>query len=111
MGLLVRLICFRVNGATCQLSAMYVRDVRVACCLLCTLTCACSQTIPTGITMPIRYLAAPVLEDGARVRTVYLPRTDGGWAHYYTGAKYAGGANVTVPAPLDELPLFVRAGY
>ena len=58
-----------------------------------------------------KYLAAPVLEDGARVRTVHLPRTDGGWTHYYSGAKYAGGANVTVPAPLDELPLFVRSGF
>ena len=61
--------------------------------------------------MSIRYLAAPVLGSGARVRTVYLPRTDGSWAHYYTKAKYAGGANVTVPAPLDEPPPFVRAGF
>ena len=55
-----------------------------------------------------RYLAAPVLELGARNRTLYLPPNAGGWTHYYSRARFAGGANVTVPAPFDELPLFVR---
>jgi alpha-glucosidase (family GH31 glycosyl hydrolase) len=55
-----------------------------------------------------KYLAAPVLANGVRSRTVYLPATPGGWTHYYTGEKYSGGENATVSAPLDELPLFVR---
>eukprot|EP01052_Picozoa_sp_SAG31_P026542 SAG31_NODE_2413_length_5741_cov_8.901099_3_plen_146_part_00 len=55
-----------------------------------------------------RYLAAPVLERGLRNRTVYLPTNPNGWVHYYSRAKFAGGANVTVPAPLDELTLFIR---
>ena len=55
-----------------------------------------------------RYLAAPVLELGARTRTLYLPLNVGGWTHHYTGARFAGGANLTVQAPFDELPLFVR---
>ena len=58
-----------------------------------------------------RYLAAPVLEQGATTRTLYLPTNAGGWTHYYTRKNYTGGVNVTVPAPFDELPLFVRAGY
>eukprot|EP01049_Picozoa_sp_SAG25_P004130 SAG25_NODE_253_length_10959_cov_17.097330_3_plen_129_part_00 len=58
-----------------------------------------------------RYLAAPVLELGARKRTVYLPRSEGGWEHYYSRAHYAGGGNVTVDAPYDELPLFVRQAW
>lgn len=55
-----------------------------------------------------KYLAAPVLERGATTRMLYLPVNEGGWTHYYSGKTYAGGANVTVPAPYDELPLFVR---
>ena len=55
-----------------------------------------------------KYLAAPVLERGATTRTLYLPANEGGWTHYYSRKTYVGGANVTVPAPYDELPLFVR---
>ena len=55
-----------------------------------------------------KFLCAPVLELGARERTLYLPRSEGGWQHYYSKARFAGGANVTVAAPFDELPLFVR---
>jgi alpha-D-xyloside xylohydrolase len=55
-----------------------------------------------------KYLAAPVLADGVRSRTVYLPPTPGGWTHFYTHKKFSGGANITVAAPLDELPLFAR---
>ena len=55
-----------------------------------------------------KYLAAPVLEQGATTRSLYLPANEGGWKHYYTGKSYPGAANVTVPAPYDELPLFVR---
>lgn len=55
-----------------------------------------------------RYLAAPVLEMGLRSRTVYLPLNPGGWVHYYSHEKFVGGANVTVPAPFDELTLFIR---
>ena len=55
-----------------------------------------------------RYLAAPVLEQGATTRTLYLPASEGGWTHYYTREAFPGGANVTVNAPFDELPLFQR---
>jgi alpha-glucosidase (family GH31 glycosyl hydrolase) len=54
-----------------------------------------------------RYLAAPVLEPNARVRTVYLP-TGAQWRHYYSRVVFRGGANVTVAAPMDELTLFER---
>eukprot|EP01050_Picozoa_sp_SAG11_P004233 SAG11_NODE_264_length_11522_cov_14.739210_5_plen_86_part_00 len=55
-----------------------------------------------------KYLAAPVLEQGATTRTLYLPANEGGWTHFYSRKTFAGGANVTVPAPYDELPLFER---
>jgi len=50
----------------------------------------------------------PVTEPGATSRSVYLPRTI--WFDFWTGKKLSGGRDVTVEAPLDRLPLFVRAG-
>ena len=54
-------------------------------------------------------LVASVLEPGARSRTVYLPEGVE-WCDLATGAWYAGGQTVTVDAPLERIPLFVRAG-
>jgi alpha-glucosidase len=53
-------------------------------------------------------LVAPVVRRGARSRTLYLPR--GEWRRFETGERYQGGRAITVPAPLAEIPLFVRAG-
>lgn len=55
-------------------------------------------------------LVAPVLEEGARERSVYLPAHAGGWYDWHDGKHYAGGAVATVAAPLGRLPLFLRAG-
>jgi alpha-glucosidase len=54
-------------------------------------------------------LVAPVAKPGARQRAVYLP-AGGEWYDYWTKQKHTGGRYVTVDAPLDKLPLFVRAG-
>jgi len=56
------------------------------------------------------FLVAPVVEAGATTRTVYLPAGD--WIDYWRGTAYAGGKEVTVPAPMDGSgpPVFVRAG-
>lgn len=54
------------------------------------------------------FLVAPVMTEGQREKTVELPQ--GAWIHYWSGDAYAGGQSVTVDAPLDEMPLFVRAG-
>ncbi len=53
-------------------------------------------------------LAAPVVEQGAAARTVRFPPGD--WFDYWTGDHFAGGASAEVAAPLDALPLYVRAG-
>jgi len=53
-------------------------------------------------------LAAPVITDGARTRTLYLP--DGTWFDWDTNDPVTGGRLVTVDAPLEKLPLFARAG-
>jgi alpha-D-xyloside xylohydrolase len=53
-------------------------------------------------------LVAPVLGEGATSRTVYLP--EGTWVSLATGEKLDGGREVTVEAPMTEVPLFLRAG-
>ena len=41
-------------------------------------------------------------------RQVYLP--DGDWYDYYTGEKYSGGRYILADAPLDKVPVFIKAG-
>jgi hypothetical protein len=53
-------------------------------------------------------LVAPVDDEGARTRTLYLPA--GGWVDFWTGAIFDGGREVTADAPLDRIPVYVRAG-
>lgn len=49
------------------------------------------------------------LEGTAKAREVYLPDgTD--WYDFWTGARYDGGQTILADAPLEKLPLFVRAG-
>lgn len=55
-------------------------------------------------------LVAPVLEEGARERSVYLPEHEGGWYDWHEGRHFPGGAVATVAAPLGRLPVFLRAG-
>ncbi len=56
------------------------------------------------------FLVCPVTDYQARSRSVYLPATEGGWYDFWTGAAVAGGGAVTTEAPLDAMPLFMRAG-
>jgi alpha-D-xyloside xylohydrolase len=54
-------------------------------------------------------LIAPVTEQGAISRKVYLPAgTD--WYNFWTNERIRGGYRVTVSAPIDTIPIFVRAG-
>ncbi len=55
-------------------------------------------------------LVAPVTSYRARSRWAYLPRNPGGWFDFWTGAAVAGGGPVSASAPLDSIPLYVRAG-
>ena len=55
------------------------------------------------------FLVAPVTEQGAIRRKVYLPAgTD--WYNYWTSERLTGGQTVEVSAPIDTIPLFIRAG-
>jgi len=64
-------------------------------------------------------LVAPVIRPGQTERTAYLP--EGRWVDLWRSASadlgsirrpriVNGGREVTVPAPLDELPMFVKLG-
>ncbi len=53
-------------------------------------------------------LVAPVTEPGASKRHLYLPQSR--WYDFWTGAVTDGGRAHDIAAPLDRLPLFVRAG-
>jgi alpha-D-xyloside xylohydrolase len=55
------------------------------------------------------FLVAPVTEQGATSRQVYLP-TGADWYNYWTSERAKGGQTITVTAPIDTIPLFVRAG-
>jgi alpha-D-xyloside xylohydrolase len=55
------------------------------------------------------FLVAPVTDQGATSREVYLPAgTD--WYNFWTNERVKGGQTITVAAPIDTIPLFVRAG-
>jgi alpha-D-xyloside xylohydrolase len=54
-------------------------------------------------------LVAPVTDQGMTSREVYLPAgTD--WYNFWTNERVHGGQSISVSAPIDEIPLFVRAG-
>lgn len=54
-------------------------------------------------------LIAPVTEQGATSRSVYLP-AGSDWFNFWTNERFHGGQRMTVPAPIDTIPIFVRAG-
>jgi alpha-D-xyloside xylohydrolase len=55
------------------------------------------------------FLVAPITDQGATSREVYLP-AGADWYNYWTNERLKGGQTITVQAPIDTLPLFVRAG-
>lgn len=55
-------------------------------------------------------LVAPVTEYRARSRQVYLPAAPGGWFDFWTGTHHGSAGAINVSAPLERMPLLVRAG-
>jgi alpha-D-xyloside xylohydrolase len=54
-------------------------------------------------------LVAPVLYQDMRSRPVYLPAgTD--WTDAWTGSELKGGGQIAADAPLERIPLYIRAG-
>jgi alpha-glucosidase len=68
-----------------------------------------AETIGDQALLGESVLIAPILDEGATSRTVYLPA--GRWFDFYTGVIHDGPATVTLDAlPLAALPIFVREG-
>ncbi len=55
-------------------------------------------------------LVASVVEPGQRQRDVYLPDNQVGWYDFYTNQWFSGAQTITVDAPLEQIPLLVKAG-
>jgi len=55
-------------------------------------------------------LVSPVVEQNAHSRKVYLPKTTGRWSDFWTGERYDAGQTMRAAAPLETIPLFVKAG-
>jgi alpha-D-xyloside xylohydrolase len=53
-------------------------------------------------------MVTPVTDPGVDSQRVYLPASD--WYNFWTGEELTGGRFTTVAAPLETLPLLVRAG-
>src|SRR5260370_26347432 len=53
-------------------------------------------------------LVAPVVEQGATSRKIYLPR--GAWYDFWTGERQEGGREISRAVDLETMPLYVRAG-
>jgi alpha-glucosidase len=54
-------------------------------------------------------LIAPVVEQGAKARLVYLPEGSS-WIDYWSKQKYDGGQYLIREAPIDVCPIYIRAG-
>ncbi len=54
------------------------------------------------------FLIAPVFEANALSRQVIFPK--GNWINFWNDSLYQGGTHTTVYAPLDKMPVFVKAG-
>ena len=52
-------------------------------------------------------LVAPIYDESDE-RSVYLPA--GQWIDYWTGAEQVGGRNIRVTCPLEQMPIYVKAG-
>lgn len=54
-------------------------------------------------------LVAPIFYENLRKRDVYLP-LGSSWKHYWSSKIYEGGQTISIMAPLEEIPLFIKKG-
>lgn len=52
-------------------------------------------------------LVAPVVHQGQTSRRLYLPR-EAKWRDAWTGEIFKGGQSITVDAPLEKIPVFIK---
>ncbi len=61
------------------------------------------------VTEPMYFDHDGKLDRTSYTRQVILP-ADNDWYDYHTGKRYSGGSTITADAPLDEIPVYVKAG-
>jgi alpha-D-xyloside xylohydrolase len=62
------------------------------------------------VTQPMYYgIGSQPIPEGAKARAVYLP-TGCCWFNFWDGTLYEGGQTIVADAPLETIPLYVRAG-
>jgi alpha-glucosidase len=65
-------------------------------------------TLSDQVMLGSSLLAAPVYRPGVEYRAVYLP--EGRWYDWWSGEAFEGQAHILAHAPLERMPLYVRAG-
>ncbi|SDS67750.1 alpha-D-xyloside xylohydrolase [Mucilaginibacter mallensis] len=66
-------------------------------------------SIPDQYMFGPAFLVNPVTEHGKTTRNVYLPASTK-WYDFYTGKQYDGGQRIESAAPIDIIPLYIKAG-
>ncbi len=69
-----------------------------------------SSLMVCPVTKPMYYEKnSRPIEGGTKTREVYLPKGTG-WYDFWTNQYYEGGRTITAAAPIDIIPLYVKAG-
>jgi len=66
-------------------------------------------SIPDQYMFGPAFLVSPVTERGKVSRGVYLPKTTK-WFDFWTGETLQGGQTIAAPAPINTIPLYIKAG-
>lgn len=65
-------------------------------------------TLADQVMLGASLLAAPIYRPGVEHRAVYLP--EGRWYDWWSGEAFEGSTHILAQAPLERMPLYVRAG-
>ena len=55
-------------------------------------------------------LINPITQSNVQSRKTYLPEHAAGWIDFWNGKAYEGGQYVDIPASIEKIPVFVKAG-
>jgi alpha-glucosidase len=67
-----------------------------------------TYTLSDQVMLGSSLLAAPIYRPGVEHRAVYLP--EGRWYDWWSGETFDGPSHILAHAPLERMPLYVRAG-
>jgi alpha-glucosidase len=67
-----------------------------------------TYTLYDQVLLGASLMAAPIYRPGIEHRAVYLP--EGTWYDWWSGESYTGPTHILAHAPLERMPLYVRAG-